>query len=621
MNSSVAAPTTHQELELMEAEQWVCWKYKGKSKMPISAKTGTAASTADSSTWSSYLQAVSYRKEHDDLDGVGFAFTEDDPYCGVDLDDCIDGDGTVAKWADEIVQDFGSYAEISPSNRGIKIFIRGTKQVSDGCKVHIETGRVEVYDQNRFFTFTGTHYGSPTQVEDRQHELDSMMLRLFPQVKNQVQINTVELEGSELSLSDVELLDKARNNPKFRRLFDEGDIYVARNDHSRADLMLCGMLAFWTGKNAERMDDLFRLSKLMRDKWDERRGSNTYGERTVSTTIKNCTNVYDPDYHPTVQSEVRRILMDCMGVAVDGDWRGRSGPSDRDVYKSLINTSLMYGKINPNGGGVRTSVGVRELAVESGIGRTSTVSKSLNRLEDKKLIHRIKRTSKEGASEFVIHPPAQKCSSINMGCVGTLSRSLMIRHASPLNSHYGTITKRNGHILDYVSVHGLVSRDELSKILGIRPRDLQRRYLNLLLSFGLIMVDEHQRYRTPDDINERLSRELEDSGCLDARKLQEEKYERERRAFRGESPELTPPNRVNHQDSQHTENDHSVSQLEEDQASPLTTNQTKEGFMWVQNYPPKVNGTYTHKAECGCIWCDEDAPEYIEVPINEMEVA
>jgi len=42
------------------------------------------------------------------------------------------------------------------------------------------------------------------------------------------------------------------------------------NDHSRADLALCGMLAFWCGGDPERIDRLFRRSDLMREKWDRR---------------------------------------------------------------------------------------------------------------------------------------------------------------------------------------------------------------------------------------------------------------------------------------------------------------------------------------------------------------
>ena len=45
------------------------------------------------------------------------------------------------------------------------------------------------------------------------------------------------------------------------------------NSQSEADLALTGKLAFWTGCDTERMDKLFRRSKLFRPKWDEKRYS------------------------------------------------------------------------------------------------------------------------------------------------------------------------------------------------------------------------------------------------------------------------------------------------------------------------------------------------------------
>jgi len=47
------------------------------------------------------------------------------------------------------------------------------------------------------------------------------------------------------------------------------------------------------------MDALFRQSKLYRDKWDERRGSETYGERTIAAACASCTEYYTPSHSST----------------------------------------------------------------------------------------------------------------------------------------------------------------------------------------------------------------------------------------------------------------------------------------------------------------------------------
>jgi hypothetical protein len=59
-------------------------------------------------------------------------------------------------------------------------------------------------------------------------------------------------------------------------------------DASSADAALCSHLAFWTGKDCERMDRLFRMSSLYRDKWDQRAD---YRQNTILKSVSLCRNV------------------------------------------------------------------------------------------------------------------------------------------------------------------------------------------------------------------------------------------------------------------------------------------------------------------------------------------
>ena len=89
---------------------------------PLAARTGSPASTADSSTWGTFERVADFRG----ADGIGFVFTEDDPYVGIDLDDCRDPDtGELTDLANSIVEQLDSYTEISPSGTGIHIIVRG----------------------------------------------------------------------------------------------------------------------------------------------------------------------------------------------------------------------------------------------------------------------------------------------------------------------------------------------------------------------------------------------------------------------------------------------------------------------------------------------------------------
>ena len=53
-------------------------------------------------------------------------------------------------------------------------------------------------------------------------------------------------------------------------------------------------LVFWTGGDAERVDTLFRSSRLMRPKWGEPRGQSTYGQREIEESMRSTRNRYDP---------------------------------------------------------------------------------------------------------------------------------------------------------------------------------------------------------------------------------------------------------------------------------------------------------------------------------------
>jgi hypothetical protein len=82
----------------------------------------------------------------------------------------------------------------------------------------------------------------------------------------------------------------AANGDKFRQLFG-GDI-SGYPSPSEADAALCGVIAFWSTGDSELIDKVFRQSKLYREKWDEARGDETYGQRTIRTVLETCTTFF-----------------------------------------------------------------------------------------------------------------------------------------------------------------------------------------------------------------------------------------------------------------------------------------------------------------------------------------
>src|SRR5215218_10447889 len=119
--------TTAQTQNIRDLRQWVCWRSEerdGKTtKIPYSPLTSRRASSTNPETWGAYQEAVRACKEGA-YNGIGFVFTGDDPFCGVDLDRCLDAEtGEIESWAREIIEELDSYAEVSPSGTGVHILV------------------------------------------------------------------------------------------------------------------------------------------------------------------------------------------------------------------------------------------------------------------------------------------------------------------------------------------------------------------------------------------------------------------------------------------------------------------------------------------------------------------
>src|SRR5215213_3277903 len=109
---------------LKVGDVWVtCDEYK----VPLIAiENGAcfAASSTDSDTWRSYETALKAWQENEHITGIGRVLVEDEDYVGVDLDDCVDEVGELSPWASRILERLNSYAEVSPSLTGVKVWIR-----------------------------------------------------------------------------------------------------------------------------------------------------------------------------------------------------------------------------------------------------------------------------------------------------------------------------------------------------------------------------------------------------------------------------------------------------------------------------------------------------------------
>lgn len=291
--------------EMANLEQWVLWKaekIKDKdeySKVPYQL-IGLKASSTNPSSWSSFDKSI---QKFDDYEGVGFVLTKEDNYICLDLDNIHINSKTFEPMTDiakEVMDK--TWWEISPSGTGVHAYFKG--KLPDKVMKKNTSEDLELYSHSRFITFTGVNDDVDREISSDQAYIDSLVERYF---KLEVITNDViPNEVTPSNLDDVEvmqLMAKSKDADKLSKLMSGGwnELFESQ---SEADLSLLNALAFFTQKDAGQMDRIFRDSDLMRSKWDENRGTGTYGQLSINKAIAGCKNVYDPNYKSSNDFEI-----------------------------------------------------------------------------------------------------------------------------------------------------------------------------------------------------------------------------------------------------------------------------------------------------------------------------
>lgn len=309
---------------------------------------GTPIDVTKADNYLPYREAIRVRRP------LGFVFNGDG-IVGIDFD----------KWSDRepVLEDFGNtYIEESPSGTGLHVIGR----CHDLSQVGNRTGNVEVYGNKRFFTITGKslagHVVAPIDIQ-----------KLLKYI-------------SVLSDSDRELIDRIRKTDSmqddFAALYERGT-HVKYRSHSELDLALCNLLSFWTSDPLQ-IDRIIRQSALMRDKWDEKRGSGTYGSLTIERALRSRREPYSgrtttekgthAPGHGLVKSadlvisrltemvhqEQNAMYLD-LGIVTGGVFRTFPGnmlvlTADTGMNKSVYMQNLIHKATKPDGSRLRTLI-------------------------------------------------------------------------------------------------------------------------------------------------------------------------------------------------------------------------------------------------------------------------
>ena len=188
--------------ELKRYDRWVLWKWVergGKFTKPPMQPDGSYADSTNAETWVSYEEAAA---AVDSFDGIGFALgTIGIGYICIDLDHCRDiNTGALDDRAKQIVAELDSYTEVSPSQTGVKIWLRGNPPA--GSWKHSQDN-IEWYSDRRYLTCTGDLLpGASAEIKDAGSTFEKFLVERMAW-----QGSTSASTGAVTCLDDDDFLD------------------------------------------------------------------------------------------------------------------------------------------------------------------------------------------------------------------------------------------------------------------------------------------------------------------------------------------------------------------------------------------------------------------------------
>ena len=256
--------------ELVLTPHWVLWKLMirggNTTKLPYQPN-GMMADSTSQATWSDFTTVMTAYLHDDSFNGIGFVFSKDDPYVGIDLDKCRDLiSGEVEPWATEILDSIDTYTELSPSGKGFHLIGKGKLPVKGRKKDH-----VEMYDSGRYFTVTGDKYGdSASTIANIQDDITALHADIFG--NETIPATAAKLKAtlpSTDTTSRPPITPQAEDHAVVNAILASSDAAIFNHfkagnwtalgypSQSEGDLALAGMLARHNGGRPDQIDRIF----------------------------------------------------------------------------------------------------------------------------------------------------------------------------------------------------------------------------------------------------------------------------------------------------------------------------------------------------------------------------
>lgn len=346
-----------------ELKQRPQWCIAGPDKAPyLLGANGLYNASPVKGPWLTFEQACELAKTYNTH--IGYIITKDDPYTCIDLDvkdiDSRDAKGLPyppEKWTSQevlngycaAINSFDSYAEMSASQKGVHIWVRGA--VGKGIK----RGGVELYSQERFIVCTGyaisalsyqisAGHAFPTVVNATPKGIADRQAQLNAAASSMVQDDhkVIELENVDQVCTDAQIYEMAAgaaNADKFHALCMGRWQELGYPSQSEADLSLLSMLTFYSESN-EQCRRLFRMSAL--GKREKAQRDDVYLNRTLR--IIRSRQSREESVQTSLMEQARQLVEEIQAGKVNGALQevAMEAPVVEKIKNDINNSTLSW---------------------------------------------------------------------------------------------------------------------------------------------------------------------------------------------------------------------------------------------------------------------------------------
>ena len=354
---------------LRAADRWCVWRREpdksGKlTKKPMQASwPSRGLSKTTPSQWRPYATALNTYQATRGIDGIGFV-------CGggfvaLDFDECCDEvTRELSPEVAELLEHLNTYAEFSPSGRGVRAFLLGEMP---GKNITSKDAGFELYGEGAYVTVTGFRVpGTPATVAEGGERIAELYAKAELAAKEAKEARQAERKAKKAGagengltglrqkpvqgsgrlltpsanghLGDDELLETARRYATGAAIDSlmAGE-WSGYKSQSEAELALANHLAFFAGRGGEhQVERIMRTSKLNREKFNESRGEGvTYLSYTVAKAFEGRDDFYS-GRASTAKKEAVVALPNGMPSTGPADLNDSSTLTDVGLARRLV---------------------------------------------------------------------------------------------------------------------------------------------------------------------------------------------------------------------------------------------------------------------------------------------